>query len=207
MGFYARHILPRLIELAMKNKEAARLRAASVPQASGEVLEIGIGSGLNLPFYSSKVRRVHGVDPSAELQQLARKRAVGRSADIDFVLQSADEPLPFGDASMDTVVMTWTLCSIPDPPKALEEMRRVLKARGRLIFIEHGRSPDRGVAAWQDRLTPAWKRIGGGCHLNRKVDDLIAAAGFHIDELSTFYLPGPRPMTYTYQGVARRNLA
>lgn len=207
MGFYARHILPRLIELAMKNKEATRLRAASVPKASGEVLEIGVGSGLNLPFYSPEVRRVHGVDPSAELQRMARKRAVGRSADVDFVLQSADESLPFGDASMDTVVMTWTLCSIPDPPKALKEIRRVLKSTGRLIFIEHGRSPDRGVAAWQDRLTPAWKRIGGGCHLNRKVDDLIAAAGFHIDELSTFYLPGPRPMTYTYQGVARRNLA
>lgn len=207
MGFYARHILPRLIELGMKNKEAARLRAASVPRASGEVLEIGIGSGLNLPYYSAEVRRVHGVDPSAELQRLARKRAAGRSADIDFVLQSADEPLPFGNASMDTVVMTWTLCSIPNPLRALEEMRRVLKSTGRLIFVEHGRSPDRGVAAWQDRLTPAWKRIGGGCHLNRKVDELIAAAGFCVDELSTFYLPGLRPMTYMYQGVARRNLA
>lgn len=205
MGFYARHILPRLIELAMKNKEAARLRAVSVPRASGEVLEIGIGSGLNLPFYSSEVRRVHGVDPSAELQRLARKRAAGRSAEIDFVLQSADEPLPFGDASMDTVVMTWTLCSIPNPPKALGEMRRVLKSTGRLIFIEHGRSPDRGVAAWQDRLTPAWKRIGGGCHLNRKVDELIEQAGFQMQELRNFYVRGLRPMTYMYQGIARRS--
>lgn len=205
MGFYARHILPRLIELAMKNKEAARLRAACVPKASGEVLEIGIGSGLNLPFYSSEARRVHGVDPSAELQRLARKRAAGHSAEIDFVLQSADEPLPFGDASMDTVVMTWTLCSIPNPPKALKEMRRVLKSTGRLIFIEHGRSPDRGVAAWQDRLTPAWKRIGGGCHLNRKVDELIEQAGFQMQELRNFYVRGLRPMTYMYQGIARRS--
>lgn len=205
MGFYARHILPRLIELAMKNKEAARLRAACVPKASGEVLEIGIGSGLNLPFYSSEVRRVHGVDPSVELQRLARKRATGHSAEIDFVLQSADEPLPFGDASMDTVVMTWTLCSIPNPPKALGEMRRVLKSTGRLIFIEHGRSPDRGVAAWQDRLTPAWKRIGGGCHLNRKVDELIEQAGFQMQELRNFYVRGLRPMTYMYQGIARRS--
>lgn len=205
MGFYARHILPRLIELAMKNKEAARLRAACVPKASGEVLEIGIGSGLNLPFYSSEARRVHGVDPSAELQRLARKRAAGHSAEIDFVLQSADEPLPFGDASMDTVVMTWTLCSIPNPPKALGEMRRVLKSTGRLIFIEHGRSPDRGVAAWQDRLTPAWKRIGGGCHLNRKVDELIEQAGFQMQELRNFYVRGLRPMTYMYQGIARRS--
>ena len=205
MGFYARHILPRLIELAMKNKEAARLRAACVPKASGEVLEVGIGSGLNLPFYSSEARRVHGVDPSAELQRLARKRATGHSAEIDFVLQSADEPLPFGDASMDTVVMTWTLCSIPDPPKALKEIRRVLKSTGRLIFIEHGRSPDRGVAAWQDRLTPAWKRIGGGCHLNRKVDELIEQAGFQMQELRNFYVRGLRPMTYMYQGIARRS--
>ena len=205
MGFYARHILPRLIELAMKNKEAARLRAACVPKASGEVLEVGIGSGLNLPFYSSEARRVHGVDPSAELQRLARKRAAGHSAEIDFVLQSADEPLPFGDASMDTVVMTWTLCSIPNPPKALGEMRRVLKSTGRLIFVEHGRSPDRGVAAWQDRLTPAWKRIGGGCHLNRKVDELIEQAGFQMQELRNFYVRGLRPMTYMYQGIARRS--
>jgi len=206
VGFYKRHILPRLIELAMKNKEASRLRAACVPEARGEVLEIGIGSGLNLPFYSPEVRRVHGVDPSAELQRLARKRAVERRADVDFILQSADEPLPFADATMDSVLMTWTLCSIPNAPKALAEMRRVLKSTGRLIFIEHGRAPDSGVAAWQDRLTPAWRRIGGGCHLNRKIDDLIVAAGFHIEKLSTFYLPGLRPMTYTYQGVARSNL-
>jgi ubiquinone/menaquinone biosynthesis C-methylase UbiE len=206
VGFYKRHILPRLIELAMKNKEASRLRAACVPKARGEVLEIGIGSGLNLPFYSPEVRRVHGVDPSAELQRLARRRAAERRADVDFILQSADEPLPFADATMDSVLMTWTLCSIPNAPKALAEMRRVLKSAGRLIFIEHGRAPDSGVAAWQDRLTPAWRRIGGGCHLNRKIDDLIVAAGFHIEELSTFYLPGLRPMTYTYQGVARSNL-
>ncbi len=205
MGFYARHILPRLIELAMKNKEAARLRATCVPKASGEVLEIGIGSGLNLPFYSSEVRRVHGVDPSAELQRLARKRAAGRSAEIDFVLQSADEPLPFGDASMDTVVMTWTLCSIPNTSKALDEVRRVLKPEGRFIFIEHGRSPEPAVAAWQDRLTPLWKRIGGGCHLNRKVDELIEQAGFQMQELRNFYVRGLRPMTYMYQGIARRS--
>ena len=206
MGFYARHILPRLIELAMRNKDAARLRAEWVPKARGEVLEIGIGSGLNLPFYSPEVRRVHGVDPSAELQKIARKRAVESSADVDFILQSADESLPFAEASMDTVLMTWTLCSIPDPSRALAEVKRVLKPKGQFIFIEHGRSPERGVAAWQDRLTPLWKRIGGGCHLNRKVDELIERAGFQMEELTTFYLPGPRPMTHTYQGVARSGL-
>lgn len=187
----------------MKNKDAARLRAAWIPKARGEVLEIGVGSGLNLPFYSPEAKRIHGVDPSAELQRLARKRAAARHAKVEFILQSADEPLPFAEASMDSVVMTWTLCSIPNPSKALAEMRRVIKRDGRLIFIEHGRAPERGVAAWQDRLTPVWKRIGGGCHLNRKVDDLIATAGFQIEEMSTFYLPGPRLATYTYQGVAR----
>jgi ubiquinone/menaquinone biosynthesis C-methylase UbiE len=202
MGFYAKHVLPHIIDLAMRNKEAARLRKAWVPQARGEVLEIGIGSGLNLPLYSSEVRRVYGVDPSLELQQMARRRAAAGSPKVEFLLQSAEKPLPLWDASIDTVVMTWTLCSIPDPQKALEQMRRVLKPAGRLIFLEHGRSPDSGVAAWQDRLTPLWRRISGGCHLNRKIDELLIAAGFQIAELKTFYLPGPRPATYTYQGIA-----
>ncbi len=106
------------------------------------------------------------------------------------------------DASIDTVVITWALCSIPNAPRALQQMKRVLKESGRLIFLEHGRAPDPGIAVWQDRITPLWKRIGGGCHLNRKIDDLITAAGFRITDLKTYYLPGPRPMTYTYQGVA-----
>ncbi len=203
MGFYARYVLPRIIDVAMRNKEVARLRAACIPHARGEVLEVGIGSGLNLPFYSSEVRRVYGVDPSAELQRMARKRAPDGSIKVEYLLQSAEEPLPLGNQSVDTVVVTWTLCSIVNAPKALEQMKRVLKASGRLIFLEHGRAPDPGVVVWQDRLTPVWKRIGGGCHLNRKVDELIAAAGFHIVELKTCYLPGPRPMAYTYQGFAQ----
>ncbi|HYL98261.1 MAG TPA: class I SAM-dependent methyltransferase [Blastocatellia bacterium] len=203
VGFYDRYVLPRLIDLAMRNKDIARLRAAWIPQARGDVLEVGIGSGLNLRFYSSDVKRVYGVEPSRELQRMARKRAVGQPVNVKFLSQSAEEPLPFPDESMDTVVMTWTLCSIPNPPEALAQMRRVLKPGGKLIFIEHGRAPDRGVAVWQDRLTPTWKRIGGGCHLNRKVDELITQAGFQITELKTFYLPGLHPMTYTYQGLAR----
>ncbi|MGI9075430.1 MAG: class I SAM-dependent methyltransferase [Bryobacteraceae bacterium] len=201
MGFYARYILPHVIDLAMRNKETIGVRAAWIPHARGDVLEIGIGSGLNLPFYSAQVRHVYGVDPSLELQQMARKRATGRIG-IEFLPQSAEEQLPLPDASIDTIVMTWTLCSIPNAGKALHQMRRVLKRSGQLLFIEHGRSDDPGVVAWQDRLTPLWKRISGGCHLNRKVDDLIGASGFQITELKTFYLPGPRPMTYTYQGFA-----
>jgi ubiquinone/menaquinone biosynthesis C-methylase UbiE len=117
--------------------------------------------------------------------------------------QSAEEALPLADASIDTIVITWTLCSIANAAKALRQIKRLLKSGGRLIFLEHGRAPDRRVVAWQDRLTPFWKPIAGGCHLNRKVDELITAAGFQIVELKTFYLPGPRPMTYTYQGLAQ----
>lgn len=203
MSFYSRYILPRLIDLAMKNPDSARLRAAWIPRARGEVLEIGIGSGLNLPFYPAEVRRIRGVDPSLELQRMAHKRAAAGTVPVEFLAQRADEPLPLADASIDTAVTTWSLCSIADAPRALQQVQRVLKGDGRLIFVEHGRARDAGVAAWQNRLTPVWKRIGGGCHLNRKIDELITAAGFQILELETCYLPGPRPMTYTYQGLAR----
>jgi ubiquinone/menaquinone biosynthesis C-methylase UbiE len=186
----------------MKNKDATRLREAWVPRARGEVLEIGIGSGLNLPFYSSEVERVYGVEPSLALQEMARRKATAGRTKVEFLAQSAEDPLPLPDQSIDTIVTTWTLCSIPNAPKALAQMRRVLKAHGRLLFIEHGRAHDPSVVAWQDRLTPMWKKIGGGCHLNRKIDELIASAGFQIVELKTYYLPGPRPMTYTYQGFA-----
>ena len=202
MGFYARRVLPYLINAAMKNKDATRLRAAWVPEARGRVLEIGIGSGLNLPFYSSKVECVYGVEPSAELQKMAEERAKRSNTTVEFLWQSAEDKIALADGSVDTVVMTWTLCSISDPIRALAQMKRVLKPDGRMLFIEHGKSPDAGVARWQDRLTPPWKKIGGGCHLNRKIDALLGAAGFEIQELKTGYLSGPRPMTYTYQGVA-----
>lgn len=203
MSFYTKHVLPRILDLAMRNEEIARLRAMVIPKARGRVLEIGIGSGLNLPFYPADVKRVHGVDPSLELQRTARKRAAGRVVNIEFLAQAADETLPFDNESMDTIVMTWTLCSIPNAPKALEQMKRILKPGGQLIFVEHGRAPERQVAAWQDRLTPSWKRIAGGCHLNRRINALITEAEFKITELKTFYLPGPRVMTYTYQGIAQ----
>jgi ubiquinone/menaquinone biosynthesis C-methylase UbiE len=204
LGFYARYVLPHIINLAMQNKDATRLRADCIPQARGAVLEIGMGSGLNLPFYSSEVQTVFGVEPSVELQKMARKRQPLGHIKVEFLSQSAEDALPVPDESIDTIVMTWTLCSIPDPPRALAQMKRVLKPDGRLLFIEHGLSPDAKVAAWQDRLTPVWKKIGGGCHLNRKPDELLAVAGFAIKELKTDYLPGPPPMTYTYQGFARR---
>jgi ubiquinone/menaquinone biosynthesis C-methylase UbiE len=202
MGFYSKYLLPRIIDLSMRNKETARVRAECVPQARGVVLEVGIGSGLNLPFYSGAVSRVYGVEPSIELQRMAKRRALEVPVKVEFLPQSAEEHLPLDDGAIDTVVVTWTLCSIANAAKALQEMKRLLKPGGRLLFAEHGRAPDDHVAQWQDRLTPVWKRVAGGCHLNRKIDDLIAAAGFRISELKTSYLPGPRPMTFTYQGTA-----
>jgi ubiquinone/menaquinone biosynthesis C-methylase UbiE len=156
------------------------------------------------PFYSSEVQRLYGVEPSAELQRIAKIRAANAGAKVEFLSQSAEEPLPLSDRSIDTVVITWTLCSIENPSSALRQMKRVLKPSGVLIFVEHGLAPDPKVSTWQDRHTPLWKRIGGGCHLNRRIDALLVGTGFKIHELKTSYLPGPRPMTYTYQGLARR---
>jgi ubiquinone/menaquinone biosynthesis C-methylase UbiE len=203
MGVYAKYVLPRFIDLSMRNKDVERVRGEWVAHARGEVLEVGIGSGLNLPFYSSEVQRLYGVDPSTELQRMAKTRTTKVPVKVEFLLQSAEETLPLSDRSIDTVVMTWTLCSISDPARALQQMKRVLRPNGVLIFVEHGRASEPGVAAWQDRLTPFWKRIGGGCHLNREVDALLVEAGFKIEKLKTTYLPGPRPLTYTYQGFAR----
>jgi ubiquinone/menaquinone biosynthesis C-methylase UbiE len=203
LGFYSKYVLPRLIDLAMRNKDTTLLRAEAVPHARGRVLEIGIGSGLNLRFYSPEVEHVYGVDPSVELQRMAAKKTSSAPVPVTFIQLSAEDRLPIPDSSIDTVVMTWTLCSIPNPTAALEQMKRVLKADGRLIFVEHGRSPDGKVTAWQDRLNPMWKRIAGGCHLNREIDTVIERAGFKVADLKTFYLPGPRPMTYTYQGIAK----
>lgn len=203
MSLYGKYILPRIIDLAMRNKDAARVRSAWVPHARGDVLEVGIGSGLNLPYYTQEVRRVYGVDPSLELQRMAHKRVAGSYHPVEFLAQSAELPLPLPDACIDTVVVTWTLCSIHEVSSALREMRRVLNSSGRLIFVEHGRAADPRVSVWQDRLTPLWKRFTGGCHLNRKVDELVTASGFRITELQTSYLPGPHPFTFTYQGFAQ----
>jgi ubiquinone/menaquinone biosynthesis C-methylase UbiE len=201
VGLYNRFVLPKIIDLTMQDKAVAARRSELIPKATGSVLEIGIGSGLNLPFYSTAVTRLRGIDPSAELLAMARKK-IGRLAfPVELTGESAEQ-LRVDARSVDTVVSTWALCSIPNPLGALQEMKRVLKPGGRLLFVEHGRSPDPKVRAWQDRLNPIWRRIGGGCNLNRKMDELIGSAGFDIVELQMTYLPGPRPMTCTYQGLA-----
>ncbi|MBV9531450.1 MAG: class I SAM-dependent methyltransferase [Bradyrhizobium sp.] len=202
MGFYQDQILPILINLSMRQKNLTAYRGRVVPAAEGRVLEIGIGSGLNLPFYSPTVQKVIGLDPSPKLLAMARRTERAGSGKVDFVEGSAEE-IPVDNASIDTVVTTWTLCSIPDASRALGEMRRVLRPGGRLLFVEHGRAPDPNVVRWQDRLTPIWKRIGGGCHLNRAIGMLIEGAGFQFDRLETGYMRGPKPMTFMYEGSAR----
>jgi len=203
MGIYATCILPRLIHLAMRSPVTEAERAQLVPMASGRVLEVGIGSGLNLPFYGSTVDALFALDPSLELWALGAKRRVPTAFPIQFVRASASE-IPMRGGSFETVVMTFTLCSVPDPAAALREMRRVLRPDGRLIFVEHGRSPDARVSAWQDRLTPVWRRVAGGCHLNRKIDDLIRAAGFAIIGIEAGYAEGPKLFSYLVKGAVRR---
>lgn len=165
------------------------------------VLEVGAGSGLNLPLYGRTVDRVCAVDPSPELLRLASRRIADALIPVSLVRASAEQ-LPFVGAIFDTVVMTWTLCSITDPVAALTEMRRVLKPACRLLFVEHGLSPEPRIARWQHRLTPCWKHIGGGCHLDRKIDDLIRASGFRLSTIQSEYMQGPKPWTFMYEGWA-----
>ena len=204
MSIYARRILPRLIDFGMRRKAFLRLREHLVAAARGQVLEIGVGSGLNLPCYHRDLEGLCGIDPSPELLAMARRQA----AWVHFPVSLAEgraEKLPLDDHSVDSVVMTWTLCSVAEPEQALAEIRRVLRPGGSLLFIEHGRAPEAGVQRWQDRLTPFWRKLAGGCHLNRPVDRLIEAAGLRLTELETGYLiAGPRPLTFHYRGRAIR---
>lgn len=187
----------------MRQKPIMKQRRKVVPRARGQVLEIGIGSGLNLACYDvDRVDKVWGLDPSPELGRVAARRARATSLDVEL-LQLSSEEIPVDDRRFDTVLVTYTLCTIPDVSKALGEMHRVLKSDGELIFCEHGSAPDARVARWQDRINPYWKKIAGGCNLNRRIPDLIASAGFDVGSLETMYLPGPKPMTYNYWGVAR----
>lgn len=200
MSFYRERILPHLIQMSMHQAHFEPYRRRVTSAARGRVLEIGVGSGLNLPLYPPDANIV-GLDPSAKLLAMARAVAAGQSRPIELIEGTA-ESIPLPDHSVDTVVTTWTMCSIPNLPAALSEVRRVLKADGRLLFAEHGRSRESSVERWQNRLTPLWKRIGGGCHLNRPIDQLIVAAGFRVDGLKTGYMKGPKPMTFMYEGEA-----
>lgn len=199
MGFYENHIVPHLVNLAMGNRQLAPYRERVLQQAGGRVLEIGIGSGINLPLYTDRATEVVGVEPHPKLL----KMAAGKDGQVPArLIEGSADSIPLADRSIDTIVTTWTLCTIPDVSKALAEMRRVLKPTGQFLFVEHGLSPDERVRKWQNRLTPVWKRFTGGCHLNRPMRRLIEDAGFRISRLDAGYMAGPKPMTFMYEGVA-----
>jgi len=206
MGFYDQYILPRFINCACATKPIMKQREKVVPLARGTVLEIGIGTGLNLPYYDAgKVQRVIGLDPSEASWKLARARAAGLGFAVDFIGLPGEE-IPLDDASVDTVLVTFALCTIPDPVSALRGMARVLRPGGNLVFCEHGKAPDARVRTWQDRINPIWRRIAGGCHLNRDIPSLLDAGGFAIADLQTGYLPStPRFAGFNYWGSAVRN--
>ncbi|TPJ29408.1 class I SAM-dependent methyltransferase [Mesorhizobium sp. B2-7-2] len=201
MGIYSEMILPRLVHGSMRNAELLPYRRRVLAPAEGRVLEVGIGSGLNLPHYPEGVTKVIGIDPSARLAAMARRAASSVAFPVTVTEHSA-EAIPLETGSVDTVVTTWTLCSIPRVGRALCEMRRALKPGGQLLFVEHGLSPDKSVRRWQDRLTPLWKCCAGGCHLNRPIGKLIEDAGFRCSALETGYAKGPRPMVFMYEGRA-----
>jgi ubiquinone/menaquinone biosynthesis C-methylase UbiE len=202
MGLYRDIVLPRLCDLAMRNKRLASFRERVIGAAEGRVLEIGVGSGSNFPFYGPPAREILALEPAASLITMAQDAADTIRMPIRF-LEASAEAIPLERHSVDTIVTTWTLCSIPEAANALAEMRRVLRPGGKLLFVEHGLAPDEAVRRWQNRLTPAWRHISGGCHLNRPIRWLIERAGFRIERLETSYTPGPKVMTFMYEGSAR----
>lgn len=202
MGLYDKYILPRVIHFTCGLKPAMKQREKIVPKAEGRVLEIGIGSGLNLPFYNtSRVSHVWGLDPSRDMWELARERADDLPFRVEFV-EGCAESMPLEDNCADTVLITYTLCTIPDAIDAVIDARRVLRPGGRLIFCEHGQAPDANVRKWQNRLNSTWQYFGGGCNLNRDIPAILNSGGFEIRELETMYIPGWKPASFNYWGMA-----
>lgn len=202
MDVYSRYILPRLIHLTMRMHTLERFRRPAAAQAHGTVLELGFGSGLNLGFYDpTRVRLIYALEPEPGMLKLAQERIAASAIPVE-VLATGAERIPLPAAAVDTVLSTWTLCSIPDIRAALSEVRRVLKPDGLFVFAEHGLAPEPSVARWQHRLTPYWRRCAGGCHLDRSHGDLLREAGFELEHCTTGYLGFPKPMTFMYTGRA-----
>ncbi len=201
MGIYRDQVLPRVIDTVMNNREFSVIRGRVCAELAGEVLEIGFGSGLNVPHYPSAVTRVRAVDPAIVGQRLAAKRVSRSPVPIEYVGLDGQSVAVETD-SVDHVLITWTLCTIPDAPLALSEVHRVLRPGGSLRFVEHGRAPDLGIARWQDRLTPLQRRLAGGCHLNRPIHQLVAGSGLELTKLENYYAQGPKPLGYMFEGVA-----
>jgi ubiquinone/menaquinone biosynthesis C-methylase UbiE len=205
MGLYRDQVLPRVQDKVMDRKDMREIRARVCSGLVGEVVEVGFGTGLNAVHYPHGVKRVAAVEPSAICMRIAEARIAGTSAKVELAGLTG-EALDLPPAEFDAALSTWTLCTIPNVDAALAEIRRVLKPGGRFHFVEHGLAPDPGVARWQNRIEPPWKRIAGGCHVTRRIPELIEQAGFHLDALDTYYLKGePRMFGYTFEGVATRS--
>jgi ubiquinone/menaquinone biosynthesis C-methylase UbiE len=203
MGWYGDQVLPRIVNCAMRNSAFEQVRARVAARLDGEVLEIGFGSGLNVPHYPRDLTMVRAVDPATTGRRLAAARVARSAVPIEFAGLDAGS-LPADNGSVDHVLSTWTLCTVPDPGQALAEIWRVLKPGGSLHFAEHGLAPDLKVAKMQRRLTPIQRRVFGGCHLDRPIDDLVNAAGLHMTRLETYYMQGPRAVGYTFEGTATK---
>jgi ubiquinone/menaquinone biosynthesis C-methylase UbiE len=203
IGLYDKYILPKVTHLVCSSRPARIQRQKIVPFASGMVLEIGIGSGLNLGFYDpDKVDNIIGLDPSEEMLAIAEKSLPQHSHSVRLVKGSAED-VPLKRDSVDTIVITYVMCSIPEVELALKEFKRVLKPGGRLLFCEHGMAPDPFVRKWQNRMNPIWKRVSGGCHLNRNIPKIIESGSFRIENMESMFIPGPRMASYNYWGVAK----
>jgi ubiquinone/menaquinone biosynthesis C-methylase UbiE len=201
MGLYRDQFLPRFTNRVMDRQDLAPIRSRVCDGLTGEVLEIGFGSGLNLPFYPLAVDRVRAVDPATAGRKLAARRVGASKVPVEY-LGLDGQDLPLGTASVHHVVSTWTLCTIPDVARALSEVRRVLRPSGTFRFAEHGRAADEKVARWQDLLTPLQRRLAGGCHLNRRIGQLIEGSGLKLASMDTYYIAGPKVLSYTFEGAA-----
>ena len=205
MGFYEKHILPRCLDKACGIGPISKQRQKVVPQATGIVLEIGIGSGLNLPFYNpDRVTKIIGVDPDEHIWKRSEKRRVKTAIDIERIGLSGED-IPLDSNLADSVVVTYSLCTIPEPVKALKEMTRILKPSGKIFFVEHGKAPDENVHKWQNRIDPLWGKIAGDCHSGRNIPQLFRQADLTLETLEQSYIPGPKVLSYNYWGVARGN--
>lgn len=203
MNFYDERILPHVINCTCGMKAIERQRGKVVPLAKGEVLEIGMGSGLNLKYYNpEKVSKVWGLEPSLGMQRKAEKNLSESPVPVEWLVAGC-EAIPLPDDSIDTVMLTYVLCTIPDWETALKEIRRVLKPAGKLVFCEHGEAPEPNVRKWQNRINPMWKKIAGGCNLNRPIPKMLIDGGFSIDDLQQHHVPGPKMATYQYYGTCR----
>lgn len=203
MSFYEDRVLPRMVTMACSSKPTRKQREKIVPRAYGDVLEIGFGGGLNLPYYDrDNIRKVFGLEPSAGMRRLAADNIASSGLDVELI-DAPGEDIPLDDNSVDSVLVTYTLCTIPDAVAALQGIRRALKPGGHLLFCEHGKAPDDDVHRWQNRLNVGWRTIAGGCNMNRDIPALLVEGGFEIDDDSRMYIPGIRALSYNYWGAAR----